>query len=299
MNRLDLTGRGHLLERILEIPGLRGVSRRLIRAAGNRLALPLDLEVKLNVGERPHYAYCVYHAAQLARRLGLKVISVIEFGVAGGNGLLFLDRLSPRVEQATGVRIEVFGFDTGMGLPEVTVPEDLPYWFQPSQYKMDVPKLEAQLTSAKLVLGNVAATVGDFFERYRPAPVGAMFNDLDLYTSTRDSLKLLDHAPEFFLPRVFFYFDDVVGTELEMYGESNGQLLALSEFNRTHDLIHIGMNQNLLARTDIDFRYQIYYGHLRAHPHYLQYVGSSNQERIESLLALRTEKSYGMTREAA
>ena len=132
-----------------------------------------------------------------SRRLGLKAISVIEFGVAGGNGLLFLDRLSPRVEQATGVKIEVYGFDTGMGLPEVTVPEDLPYWFQPSQYEMNVSKLQARLTSAKLVLGNVAATVVDFFERYRPASVGAIFNDLDLYTSTRDSLKLLDNTPEF------------------------------------------------------------------------------------------------------
>jgi hypothetical protein len=287
VNKIELPSGGHWLERVLAIPGLRGVSRRLMRAAGDRLALPLDLEVKLNLGERPQYTYCVYHAAQLARRLGLKAISVIEFGVAGGNGLLFLDRLSPRVEQATGIKIEVYGFDTGMGLPEVAAPEDLPYWFQPSQYEMNVPKLQAQLASAKLVLGNVAATVGDFFERYRPAPVGAIFNDLDLYTSTRDSLKLLDTAPEFFLPRLFFYFDDVVGTELEMYSECNGQLLAISEFNRTHDTIHIGMNRNLLVRTEIEFRYQIYYGHLSSHPRYLQYVGSSDQERMESLLALK------------
>jgi len=72
-----------------------------------------------------------------------------------------------------------------------------PYWFQLSQYEMHVPKLQAQLTLAKLVLGDVAATVGDFFEGYRPAPVGAIFNDLDLYTSMRDSPKLLDNAPEF------------------------------------------------------------------------------------------------------
>jgi hypothetical protein len=69
------------------------------------------------------------------------------------------------------------------------------------------------------VAGNVDATVGDFFEGYQPAPVGAIFNDLDLYTSTRNSLKLLDNNPEFFLPRLLFYFDDVVGTELEMYSE--------------------------------------------------------------------------------
>ena len=83
-----------------------------------------------------------------------------------------------------------------------------------------------------------------------------------------------------------------------MYSECNGQLLAISEFNRTHDMIHIGMNQNLLARTEIEFRYQIYYGHLRSHPLYLQYVGSSDQKRMESLLALKPE-TYGISRAAA
>jgi len=292
---LDLTANGSVLRCALSIPGARRIVRRLVRAAGNHLELPLDLEVDLNIGDRPNYTYCVYHAAQLARRLGLKAISVLEFGVAGGNGLMFLDRLSLRVEKATGVRIEVYGFDTGMGLPEVTATEDLPYWFRPTQYKMEVQELEAQLTSAKLVLGNVAKTVVDFFERYRPAPVAAIFNDLDLYTSTRDSLKLFDQPSEHFLPRIFFYFDDVIGTELEMYSDCAGQLLAISEFNRSHDSIHISINQNLLARVDVSYRYQIYYGHLRSHPLYSKYIGGRDQTQIESLLQLKVRRSSAAT----
>src|ERR1700749_5254524 len=40
---------------------------------------------------RPHYGYCVYQGALLAKKLGHRRVSVIEFGVAGGRGLLDLE----------------------------------------------------------------------------------------------------------------------------------------------------------------------------------------------------------------
>jgi hypothetical protein len=248
--------------------------------------LPLETEVALNWAERPNYAYCTYHAAVLAKRLGISRVSVIEFGVAGGNGLLFLKKYAAKVRQALNVEVEVYGFDTGAGLPEVSALEDLPYWFQPSQYRMDPVALQARLEPAKLVLGNVADTVPEFFRRYDPAPVGAIFNDLDLYTSTRDSFKLFDLDASRFLPRVYMYFDDVIGTELEMYSQCNGQLLAISEFNRRQQSVYIGLNQNLLPRSDISYRYQIYYAHLRSHPLYSRYIGAGRQEEMEALLRI-------------
>ena len=42
---------------------------------------------------------------------------MLEFGVAGGAGLLSLERIAELVEGLTGVEIEVHGFDTGTGLP--------------------------------------------------------------------------------------------------------------------------------------------------------------------------------------
>ena len=44
-------------------------------------------------------------------------ISVIEFGVAGGAGLLSLERTAELVEARTKVQRGVHGFDTGVGLP--------------------------------------------------------------------------------------------------------------------------------------------------------------------------------------
>ena len=258
----------------------------MLRIYSRYSALPLETEVALNWSARPSYAYCTYHAADLARRLGIPRISVIEFGVAGGNGLLFLRDFAARVQQALGVEVEVYGFDTGAGLPEVTALEDLPYWFRTSLYRMDQAALQAKLQPAKLVLGNVADTVSTFFTQHNPAPVGAIFNDLTLYTSTRDSLKLLDQPVSRFLPRLFMYFDDVIGTEIEMYSACNGQLLAISEFNRRQQAVHLGLNQNLLTRNDVDYRYQVYYAHLRSHPLYRNFIADEDQKNMEATLRL-------------
>ena len=38
---------------------------------------------------------------------------MFEFGVAGGAGLVNLERIAELVEQKTGVGIDIYGFDTG------------------------------------------------------------------------------------------------------------------------------------------------------------------------------------------
>jgi hypothetical protein len=59
----------------------------------------LPYPLKLNYGsiERPWYGYCLLHAAKLAQKLAYNRMSAIEFGVAGGNGLLALERHAARV----------------------------------------------------------------------------------------------------------------------------------------------------------------------------------------------------------
>ena len=56
------------------------------------------LLVMTNSSDRPNYAYCIYHAAILAKKLGHNSISIVEFGVAGGNGIVFLEKFSKKVE---------------------------------------------------------------------------------------------------------------------------------------------------------------------------------------------------------
>src|SRR5687768_6898223 len=60
---------------------------------------------------RPYYTWGVLQGARLGKAIGIDRISVIEFGVAGGVGLVALDRIAERVEQNLGIGIDVYGFD--------------------------------------------------------------------------------------------------------------------------------------------------------------------------------------------
>jgi hypothetical protein len=236
--------------------------RRLLLTASRIIPLPFGFLVDVGCLERPAHAYCMWHAAQLAQRLGYSGICVAEFGVAGGVTLMILARYAKEIEKATGVRIKVYGFDTGGGLPELEGAEDLPYWFRPSQYSMDVERLLRRLENenAELIIGNVRDTAQDFFTKANRPPLAAVFNDLDLFSSSRDALRILEAGSKNFLPRLFMYLDDVGGGPVEMYGPFNGELAANEMFNREHDHIKIHLNQNLLAHSHLPWltRYIIY-----------------------------------------
>ena len=194
----------------------------------------LSFETKYNLGilnNNYSYAHLVFEAAKAAKSLGMNRISIIEFGVAGGNGLIQFEDISAKVEKYTGVSIDVFGFDTGTGLPEVTDYRDLPYVWQGGHYPMDIQLLKTKLRKAKLVLGNISETLENFIEDFDPAPIAAISFDLDLYSSTRDAFKLLESHEKYFLPRVLCYFDDIAGSNLELYNEHTGERLAINEFN--------------------------------------------------------------------
>lgn len=239
---------------------------------------------------RPHYAYCMLSAADLARRLGHKRISVLEFGVAGGNGVAFIRDFAPKAEQATGVGFDIYGFDTGEGMPPPEGDKDLPHWFQESQYRMNQEALRAYVPEAKLVLGDIKDTAPSFIEKHKPAPIGALFNDVDYYSSTLNSFSIfdaVDRFPDCFLPRVFMYMDDILGTELEMYGPYNGQLAAIRDYNESRPQSKIHLNQNLISQSHLRYRNQIYYVHLFSHPRYQTYIGGGQQEVLESALKLQ------------
>ncbi|MGN6848299.1 MAG: hypothetical protein ACTHJK_02290 [Sphingomicrobium sp.] len=271
---------------------LGSAARALVRKTRKLYPYSGEFLTDFNAIERPHYAYCMLGAARLARRLEIDRISAIEFGVAGGNGLKFMCDFAKQVKRATGVAVDCYGFDSGKGMPEPDGRRDLPYWFKAEQYRMDVAALRARVPEAKLILGEIRETVNGFLKRERPAPIGAIMNDVDYYSSTMATFELLKEAkeqPQCFLPRLFMYFDDIIGTEVEMYGPFNGQLAAIDEFNREQENCKIHLNQNLMPFNHVTFRYQIYYSHLLAHPDYSRYIGGSQQVALEQSLQLRSQ----------
>lgn len=220
--------------------------------------------------KRPHYFYCVYQAAFLAKKLNLKSISVIEFGVAGGKGLLVLEKCAKVISSALDINIEVYGFDTGMGLPAPADYRDLSFIWQKGFYKMDIEKLQKRLTNAKLVIGNISETSKTFFEKYKPAPIGAVMFDMDFYTSTIAAFDLFEADDSKYLPRMFTYFDDIF---VENISDYTGERLAINEFNNSHKNKKLSLDYMLLYRKNIETWYQqIFIFHLFEHKDYNTFV---------------------------
>ncbi|MBD3308027.1 hypothetical protein GF339_16415 [candidate division KSB3 bacterium] len=237
---------------------------------------------RLNIGaiERPHYGYCLYNASVLAKKLGYDRISVIEFGVAGGEGLLQLERHAHHIEKLLSLGINIYGFDIGEGLPEPVDYRDLPYHWKKGFYKMDVPTLQDKLKVAKLILGDVKETVETFFEKYAPPPIGAVMFDLDFYSSTTNALKIFEAPDTYFLPRIYCYFDDVVGSkEIELYNDYIGVRLAIHEFNQNHIEKKLGIAYHLLARQIVEKWYhKIWIYHDFSHRRYNVFISKETQE---------------------
>lgn len=236
-----------------------------------------------DVFPRPHYAFCLYHAARQAHLLGLKRISAAEFGVAGGAGLIELEDLADAVEKEFPVEIEIYGFDTGGGLPEPVDFRDLPYIWKAGFYKMDQDALRKKLRRASLVLGDVKDTVPSFIENHDPAPIGAAFFDLDFWSSTSEALKIFEAPQSHMLPRVMCYCDDVISSEHGgLLNEYVGQLAAIRGYNAQH------ANRKLTTIAGLDrvrripacWNDQVYVHHAFDHPLYNVYIHSDANRQL-------------------
>jgi hypothetical protein len=216
-----------LLRRLTQIPGARSLWCRF--PVG-----PLDLRVRYGIFSRPHYAYGVYTAAELAARLHIPAISVVEFGVAGGRGLVALEGIAKEVSRDLGINIAVYGFDTGKGMPAPVDYRDLPHVWEQGFYEMDEAALKASLKQANLILGDVASTVPAFLRTPDLPPIGFVAFDLDYYSSTKAALRLFEGSPESHLPRAFCYFDDIMWPEIACHNQYTGELCAIREFNAEH-----------------------------------------------------------------
>jgi hypothetical protein len=227
---------------------------------------------------RPQYAWGALVGAAQARALKLPECALVEFGVAGGNGLLALQTIAAEVSSTTGVGLRVFGFDTGEGLPAVDDPRDMPHVWRRGDYRMDYSALRPRLSGkTTLVVGNVGTTVQTFLREPHP-PVGFVSFDMDLYTSTRDALALF-RGPEALancLPRVVCYFDDIMGVTM---ADITGERLAINEFNEAHRAVRgispvyglrydLGWPQNRAQWPDM-----MYWAHFLDRPDYKNYDG--------------------------
>lgn len=275
---LTLRNLAHL---ILHSPTVHHVRSYFIRA-GYRLRLLRHLpfqypfwQILWRHAYAPHspYLWGTLCAAAVAKELGLPRISVIEFGVAGGVGLVRLEAFARYVESISGVGIDVYGFDSGQGLPKPKDYRDLPQLWKEGDFTIDLASLQGRLTRAKLLIGPVASTVPEFLAS-RPAPVGFVSFDLDLYSSTMDAFALFRGTAGLLLPRVTCYFDDIVAFS---HSDFTGERLAISEFNRAGEARKISQIYGLRDFLGINQAWveMMFMLHAFDHPRYCDFDGTN------------------------
>jgi hypothetical protein len=219
--------------------GMEPPLRLLVRQVLKYLPVSAKTRAVWEVSQRPAYLLGMLTAAEQARKQQVREISVIEFGVAGGQGLIAMQREAEAIEREIGVIIKVYGFDMGAaGLPALVGDyRDHPDMWCQGDYAMDESALRTQLTArTTLILGDVQETVPVFFQHHEPPAIGFISFDLDLYTSTRAALRILALPETKMLRHVPLYFDDIGFLENH---RNAGELLAIREFNETHSRLVI------------------------------------------------------------
>jgi len=220
-----------------------GKLRYPINLIRSRLSYPLHLNfisaisflfggvasrVKYDNYRLSHYAYGVFEASKRAKELGLKEITVIEFGVANGRGLMAMAFYALKVQKVTGVKINVLGFDSGEGMPQTQGYKDHPEIYATGDFPLQ--KREKLLS---LLPSNTRLIILDLLKEnwnsYVKFPIGFISIDVDYYSSTTSVLKNLgDVKSELLLPNTLMYFDDI---QLPNHNPYQGELLAIQEFN--------------------------------------------------------------------
>jgi hypothetical protein len=251
----------------------------LVRAVLKKFSLgSFEFRLAFDAFDRPWYAHGIYEAARLAMMLGLPAVSVIEFGVAHGDGLAAMEDIAREIRKKFGIGIEIFGFDSGEGLPTQGDYRDLPCVWKRGLYKMNVEAVRRRLPTAHLILGPVEETARKFLDATGFPPIGFISFDLDYYTSTMAAFRIFQGPDTLYLPRVLSYFDDIMSGDQQSYCEDVGELLAIREFNQTATRNHRirpvhGWKRSLLLRTEWADAMLMY--HRFDHARYNDYIGGS------------------------
>jgi hypothetical protein len=154
--------------------------------------------------KRPQYIWGVLQGAALGKALGMPRMSVMEFCVAGGAGLLAMQRTAELCEEMINIGIDVYGFDTGTDLPKPRDYRDVPWKWSEGYYLSDQDQIAKRLRRASLKLGLIKETVPAFIQAH-PSPVAFVAVDHCLYRSAKDALSFFTQSPGFCCPELHVF----------------------------------------------------------------------------------------------
>lgn len=193
---------------------------------------------------RQQHAYGLLKAGERAIKMGLKSITVIEFGVGNGVGLINLEKIAKRLEKELNIKYKIVGFDTGVGMPKAIDYKDHPNLYFEGDFPMDPNLLRSKLDkNTEFFLGDIDTTIASFIENLsNEEPIGFVSIDVDYYSSTKKLLPIFLSKQSKYLDIVEIYIDDI---EHESHNSFCGELLAINEFNTENELRKIERHQFL------------------------------------------------------
>jgi hypothetical protein len=208
-------------------------------------------------------------AADLAVYFEKRTVTVLEFGVASGAGIMNMIKLADLIHAETGVTFEIVGFDTGAGLPSVQGYKDHPEVWNPGDFRTEQKSLlERKLEGkARIIWGDVGETGQTFLDSLdERAPIGFASVDVDLYSSTIFLLHCFEGDTSKYLPAISLYFDD---TSFFFANRWCGELAAIEEFNDRNAMRKIDQDRSLPGHRPSKFEawYKaMYVCHVLDHP---------------------------------
>lgn len=193
---------------------------------------------------RKQHAYAILNLADQAKSLGYERATIIEFGVASGAGLLNLQRLAERITKATRIGFDIYGFDTGTGMPPPRSYKDHPELYQAGDFPMVFDALAKNLNeNTHLIIGPLADTIVEFSSRdFSKAPIGFISIDVDYYSSSVEALKVLNTDARNLFPRIIVWLDDIGNLS---HNSRCGELAAIIEFSDQHPMRPIEKHPSL------------------------------------------------------
>ena len=242
-----------------------------------RVAILKYLSVKYKTF-RPHYETILYESCIEAKKLGYNEVSILELGVAGGNGIISLEKYKNKIEKFLEIKINIYGFDSGEGMPNTELYQDLKYIWKPGFFKINKKVLEERIKS-KIFYGDIKNTV-DQFLTHSPKNISAIFFDLDYYSSTKNFLDQIKKMHGYLCPRVYCYFDDVFDVNLSIC-KYNGELLAIEEFNKENNNSKIAISLDNIKHFKFPLaKNMVHIMHNFDHPDYNKFIGLNNENSL-------------------
>lgn len=177
---------------------------------------------------RPEYEILLDYHLSKKENQNLNEFSIIEFGVASGKSLKYLEKIVKNFERKFKISISIYGFDTFSGMPKSNNPLDHLHSWAEGDFESSIELVKKKLSFSKLIIGNVGQSISikNFIDN-NISNIGMIIFDLDYYTSTNSAFKIFDDEfLKYCLPRVGLFFDN-----LHSATEFSGEYLSIKEFN--------------------------------------------------------------------